>query len=43
MARKLIKAGGFYLAYEVTSTLALAAPVANAAMLATVVLLSRCP
>lgn len=28
MARKLIKAGGFYLAYEVTSTLALAAAVA---------------
>ena len=28
MARKLIKVGGFYFAYEITSTLALAAAVA---------------
>lgn len=28
MARKLIKVGGFYVAYEITSTLALAAAVA---------------
>jgi hypothetical protein len=28
MARKLIKVGGYYVAYEITSTLALAAAIA---------------